>query len=371
MSRTGWIVALGMLASAVAPGSARAAGKEIVQKIESLNTSAIAAYKAGDYEKARAQLMDALVLGKKNDLDTHPAVARTYLDLGVVQSAGLKDHEKAQRYFGLAVRIKPDIEVPPALASDELKQELEQARARGSAPPPPARAEESASAKESTPTKAKASEPAKAAEDQGRAREESEKLRKQLAEEKEAKEKLEKARADAEKQLAAARDAEKKEREDKEKLAKEKVDTEKQLAAARDAEKKERETREKLEKQLAEARDTQQKEKQLAETRDKERKGQEEKERLAREKMAEGPDLPSSLPRPLTCPIPDEGQQGADLYVHCAVAPTLKAKAVALYYRPSGVLHFNSLAMERNKKGWYLAVVPATYAGGMVMKYLF
>src|SRR3954454_13414242 len=203
MSRTGWIVALGMFASAVAPGSARAAGKEIVQKIESLNTSAIAAYKAGDYEKARAQLMDALVLGKKNDLDTHPAVARTYLDLGVVQSAGLKDHEKAQRYFGLAVRIKPDIQVPPALASDELKQELEQARAKGSAPPP-ARAEESAPAKESTPTRTKASEPAQAAEDQGRAREESEKLRKQLAEEKEAKEKLEKARADAEKQLAAA-----------------------------------------------------------------------------------------------------------------------------------------------------------------------
>src|SRR2546421_5917326 len=79
--------------------------KEVVQKIEDLNKAALASFKAGDAQKAKSQLMEAVVLGKEKDLDTHPIMASTYLHLGVVHVDGLNDPEKAQRYFSLARRI--------------------------------------------------------------------------------------------------------------------------------------------------------------------------------------------------------------------------------------------------------------------------
>src|SRR5205809_7709080 len=97
MNRVGWIT-LAMLALATS-GQSWAGTKDVVQKIEALNSSAISSFKSGDHDGAKALLMEALVLGKKNNLDTHPVLARTYLDLGVVQIDGFKDHEKAQRYF--------------------------------------------------------------------------------------------------------------------------------------------------------------------------------------------------------------------------------------------------------------------------------
>jgi hypothetical protein len=371
MTRVGWIIIV-MLAFST-PRATQAAPKDVVKKIEELDSAAVALLKEGEPERAKAQLMDALVMGKKNNLDTHQVMARTYLDLGVVQIEGLKDHEKAQRYFKLALRIKPDIEVPPALVSETVKRELDEARST----PATAKADETAKKTDEAAAR-KADEARKAAEaartvDDARAQAEKEKLlaKVQDAEKKqrEDREKLEKEKVDADKQLASVKESEKKQRETVEKLQKEKLDAEKQLASARESEKKEREARERLEKQLAELKDGQQKEKQAAEARDKERKSQEEKEKLARDKLAEGPEMPSHVPQPLYCPTADEGQQGMDLYVHCATQPDIKAKLAALYYRPSGALHFNSLAMQRSKKGWWTAVVPASFTNTKVLQY--
>src|SRR5882762_1014262 len=110
MNRVVWIAVatLAFATSGTTWAAAKATGKEkeVVQKIEALDAAAMTSFKAGDNDQAKSKLMDALVLGKKNDLDKHPVMATTYLDLGVVHSEGFNDPEKAQRYFSLAQRIK-------------------------------------------------------------------------------------------------------------------------------------------------------------------------------------------------------------------------------------------------------------------------
>jgi tetratricopeptide (TPR) repeat protein len=361
-ARVASLAGLGALFVFAASGTTQAATakqKEIVQQIESLNTAAVASYRAGDPEKARSTLIQALVLGKKNDLDTHVVLARTYLDMGIVQLEGLQDPEKAQRYFRLAVRIYPDIDVPPGMVTPAVTRELERVREGGASSRPAA--DENAGRPVSDDT---------------RTQEQQDRMRRDLAQtqdgerrEREAREKLQKAMEDSDRLLVTARESEKREREARERLAKEKLETEKQLVAVSETVRKEREAREKLERQLAETREAQQKERQLAEAREKERKSREDAEKHAREKLAEGPDMPSEIPQPLYCPTADEAQQGTDIFVHCVVQPGVKAKAAALYYRPSGVLHFNSLAMERSRKGWYVAVIPAGMLATKVMQY--
>ena len=90
---------------------------------------------------------------------------------------------------------------------------------------------------------------------------------------------------------------------------------------------------------------------------------------MDREKLAAGPDLPGHISEQIYCALPDEVQSGTDLFVHCTAQPSIKAKEIALYYRPSGVAHYNSLVMERSKKGWYTAMIPATQVMGKLMQY--
>lgn len=77
------------------------------KKVEAIDVEAMAAYKAKDAQKAKTKLLEAIVLGKENGLETHAVMARAYLHLGVVQAEGLKDEEKGQRYLSLALRSSP------------------------------------------------------------------------------------------------------------------------------------------------------------------------------------------------------------------------------------------------------------------------
>jgi hypothetical protein len=174
---------------------------------------------------------------------------------------------------------------------------------------------------------------------------------KQLAEVRGRAQQLEKDKADRDKQLAEVRGR-------AQQLEKDKADRDRQLAALGAKEKKQREDIDNLAK-----------EKQWADTRDKDRQLREEQDRQQREKLAEGPDLPARLAEPLVCNVPDEAPSGADLYVHCAARPNVKAKAVALYYRASGVAHFNSLEMDRSRKGWYVTAVPGAKVSGRLLQY--
>ncbi len=202
---------------------------------------------------------------------------------------------------------------------------------------------------------------------------------KQLAEEKRSLLELTKQKADTDRQLAAARDEAKKEREAKEKLqqqkaesdkqladakrsllelTKQKADTDRQLAATRDEAKKEREAKEKLAVARREA-----------DARDAERKSKELQERTAREKLAEGPELPAHVSEQIACTVPDEVAPGADLFVHCVPRPGLDAKVVALYYRSGGGVIYNASTMDRSKKGWYTALIPGGKIAGKVLHY--
>jgi hypothetical protein len=369
----------GLLVSLSLAGTAGADERAALKKIEAADAAAMAAYSSGKAEKAKDQLLEAIVLGKENGLEAHAAMARVYLHLAAVQSEGLKDEAKARRYFGLAVRIQPDIQATGALATPAVVRGLEQARAAsGAAPAAAATPAAAAGASEEDRARARQAEVAAAearardkataavlkekereAQEQGqKAREDREKLGKELAvlqdrekREREGREKLQAEKQALEKQLAEAQEREKKERAEKERLQRANQDLEKQILAARESEKKEREAREQLQ----------------AGERDRQAKASQEK--VARDKLAEGPDMPGSIPQPIFCPTRDEWAAGADVFIHCAPQSQVKAKELALYYRPSGALHYNSLLMERSKKGWYVATIPAGRVTGRMLQY--
>jgi hypothetical protein len=386
----------GLLLTLVLTSVGMAQESAATKKIVAADAAAMAAFKSGDAQRAKETLLEAIVLSKENGLEAHPVMATVYLHLGAVQADGLKDEAKAKRYFSLAVRLQPDIEATGPLATPAVQRGLAVARqaqkaaaaeatagASGEAAAPPApggspearAAAERASQAESAAAEASRRETAaeaalrekerQALEYDKRSREERDRLGKELLaaqgrerQERESREKVEQLKADAEeqkkdleKQLAAAQGREKQEREAKEKLLKEKQDLEKQLAEAREAEKKAREARDQV----------------TAEVRSKQEKSDQEKE--ARAKLAEGPDMPASVPEPIYCPTRDEWASGVDAFVHCAAQSQLKARELALYYRPSGAVHFNSLLMDRSKKGWYVATIPGSHVTGRSLQY--
>jgi hypothetical protein len=164
-------------------------------------------------------------------------------------------------------------------------------------------------------------------------------------------ERLEKENAELKEKLSEALASEKREREEKEQIQKDKLLGQKQMAKQLE-EAAERETKERLAREKLEI-----------------EKQEQAKEKLARDKMAEGPEIPDSIPQPVYCSVPDEAQLGLDIYIHCVPQGSLKATVLALYYRASGSTHYNSLAMDKSRKGWFTAVIPGDKVAGKVMQY--
>jgi hypothetical protein len=437
----------GLLLALVAPESR--AEPAAVAKIVDLNKSALTAFAAHDNDKAKDQLMEAVVLGKENNLGMHAAMARTYLHLGVVYVDGFKDSEKGQRYFSMARKVRSDIELTPSLATPTVKAAFEAAGGAVSAKAEPAKAEpakpepaaeapkepEAAPPeKKETKAEARAREKAEKAEAARQAKADKEaaataarqakadktaqiledarvaKVEDKVSKLEEAMRKAEQAAAQRElqlqaekdklsKELAASRASEKqlkadndrlqaeerklqvqlndkdkalnassiqlseakadgkREREAREKAEKQDKENARRIADAADREKKEREAREKLEK-----------EKQAALGKEKERKDREAQARADREKLAEGPEMISSIPQPLTCATTD-GVVGAELFMHCVPQAQVKAKTLVFYYRTPGNAHFDAATMNRGKKGWFTAVVPANRVTGKSLQY--
>jgi hypothetical protein len=464
----------------------------VVKKIEGLNSRAIAAFESGDSEGAKQLLMDAVVLGKLNGLDSHAVVARSYLNLGLVHIDGLKDEAKGERYFAAALRIDPSIQMKAGVANETVARTFEKARAQAAKdraaqasveaetekaaakldeapalpaapaePKAPTAAEKKALEKQLAQDKQLEQARAKRERDEQdkilkgvaqareqearqreldarsreqKAREERDKILTgvaqarekeakdreqtalqerdkvkqdlQAAEQREKKERadkehvqsekerlqsekerlladkdrLQKEKAELEKQLAEAkqqsRDHERKGQDDKQHVQKEKQEVEKKLAQAEEREKKEREAKEKLleEKKQALAREQDaraklQEEKRLAQAREQQAKDEAARERQARAHLAEGPDLPANIPQKLFCAVPDESPPGADVHVHCVAQGQIKAEQITLFYRPSGSARFSTMAMERNRKGWYAAMIPAALVKGSMLQY--
>ena len=150
-----------------------------------------------------------------------------------------------------------------------------------------------------------------------------------------------------------------KEKQDSDKrLQKDKQDADKKLADTEQREKQEREAKDKLEQ-----------EKRLWLAREQAAKDEAQRAKLERERLAEGPAMPANLMQKLTCATPDENPPGADVHVHCAAQPQLKAEEITLYYRPSGSARYHTFAMARTRKGWAGAMIPAALIKGSMLQY--
>jgi Tfp pilus assembly protein PilF len=112
-----------------------------LDKMVQMNKKALDQLKVGQKEAARDGLLEAIVVGKKAGLATHQMMARTYLHLGAVYLTGFGDREKALRQFESAVKIKPSIQITPAVLTPTVQEVFENARTQVGGPPAEAKAE--------------------------------------------------------------------------------------------------------------------------------------------------------------------------------------------------------------------------------------
>src|SRR5207245_8858223 len=121
-ARLRMVAALIVLALAGSSGHAHAQDAAAAAKIEQLNKRAMGDYDMLEFESAKKTLTDALNLVKKSGLDGDPVAAKTYINLGIVYVARIKDRYKGFQQFVKALRIKPGATLDPAVRTPQLQQ---------------------------------------------------------------------------------------------------------------------------------------------------------------------------------------------------------------------------------------------------------
>jgi hypothetical protein len=228
------------------PATPRAADqKAAIAKIKARYQAAAAAYDDGEIEKTEEQIQQALKLAEENGLAEHKLVAQTYVLYGVLEVAALKNRDQGVKYFAKAIDISPAIQVPPTMASKAVLAAFERAENQESetAAAPAEAPEEADAAKASEParsTRSSGGSKAKAQDASGRGDAEKDKLVDDLAAAKvneslqEAeKQRLEKEKAEQDKELQGAKGHAQELAKEKAELAKEKAEQEKELADAK------------------------------------------------------------------------------------------------------------------------------------------
>jgi hypothetical protein len=121
--------------------AAAAADPEALAKVTQLNRDAVAAYQAKSYDEARNLLRQALELADSSGLESHPIKARTYVHMGIVLVAGLKQRGPGIQQFQKALAIQPEIGLTKGLVTPELQAAFDEAKngppAKPATPPPP------------------------------------------------------------------------------------------------------------------------------------------------------------------------------------------------------------------------------------------
>lgn len=97
------------------------------QQVIDLNRQAMEAYNNLEIDQARQLLEQAEQLATANHVTGAP-LARTYLNLGVIQIGGLSENAEGLRYFTLALRADPSVQLDPLTSTPEIQ--LVYARAR-------------------------------------------------------------------------------------------------------------------------------------------------------------------------------------------------------------------------------------------------
>lgn len=114
-------VALAVLSTAAI---AEAEGDKSKKEIQAKNKKAMESFDMLEFEQARSTLGEALQLAKKSKLGKDKLVARVYLNLGIVEYAGLKDEDAARAAFAQAVAIDPNIQIDVAYKTEGMAELL-------------------------------------------------------------------------------------------------------------------------------------------------------------------------------------------------------------------------------------------------------
>ncbi len=122
----------GVLACLAVPGAAYAQNAPAVDKLIQMNKKALDDYETLEWDSAKRTLLQALVFGKKSNLETHPMMARTYVHLGAVYIVGFKDKQKGLQSFQRAIEIDPTIRISKAMSTPDLEDIFAQANGGGS-----------------------------------------------------------------------------------------------------------------------------------------------------------------------------------------------------------------------------------------------
>jgi hypothetical protein len=98
-----------------------------VGKITLLNRKAVEAYQHLEFETAERLLNEALDQSERAGLTQHPIRARTFVTLGIVTIGGLKQRDKAVKFFRKALQIQPEVKLNPGLANPEIQAAFDDA----------------------------------------------------------------------------------------------------------------------------------------------------------------------------------------------------------------------------------------------------
>ena len=162
------------LAIVLTGGAALAAeDSATLEKMVEMNKKALDELRLGQNQAARDELLEAVTIGKRAGLGMHQMMARTYLHLGAVYVTGFGDKDKALKQFEAAIKIRPSMQITPAVMTPSVQELFEQARTQltGAAPAeakaePEAKAEKSEKAEAKAEPKAEAKNDAKAESDE-------------------------------------------------------------------------------------------------------------------------------------------------------------------------------------------------------------
>jgi hypothetical protein len=146
----------------LAPLACGHAREQAVEEMERLNRAALADLKKGKPQDARKSLLEAVRVGKANDADREPIMARTHLALGALYAGPLKQPDKAAAHMTAALERDPEIKLKGSFATGAAKRALSAARADGGkgAKAAPEKTDEAKNAAKAAPEKATAAAPA-------------------------------------------------------------------------------------------------------------------------------------------------------------------------------------------------------------------
>ncbi len=114
-----FVVALLLALAAARPAAADQ--KASVEQLKALNQSAQTAYSDGDFEKTKSHLQEAMAVAKDNGLTSNKVMASIYMLFGVLKINEHKDTDAGVKYFAKALDISPAVKVPPTMATKAVK----------------------------------------------------------------------------------------------------------------------------------------------------------------------------------------------------------------------------------------------------------